>query len=392
MTEPRGAFTRADAAALDAADPLGTYRDEFVIPDPTLVYLDGNSLGRTPKATVARLHALTEEWATRLIGGWEDWLALPPRVGDRLAPLIGARAGEVVVHDSTSVNLYQLVHAAVALRPQRSVLLVADDEFPSDRYVVQSVAASRGLAVRPFVEGCRLDDVAVVVRSLVDYRTAEVADLAGFTAEAAGAGALVIWDLCHAAGAIEVDLHAAGVELAVGCTYKFLNGGPGAPAFTFAAESLHSQLDQPIRGWWSHRDQFEMHTPYAPHADARRFLIGTPPVLALAGAEEGIALSARAGMAAIAAKTSALTRFGLALCAQAGLSTPTPTDDARRGGHVAVRHPDARAIVPRLAAECHVLADFRPPDIVRLGCSALTTRFTDVYDGIDAVLHLATST
>ncbi len=386
-------ITRADAAALDADDPLASFRDEFVTVDPSLVYLDGNSLGRAPKATLARLQAVAvDEWAARLIRGWDEWISMPTRVGDRLAPLIGAHSGEVVVHDSTSVNLYQLVHAAAALRPQRAFVMVADDEFPSDRYVAQAVAASRGLTVRPYGERARLDDVAVVVRSLVDYRTAAVADLPAFTARATDAGAMVIWDLCHAAGAIEVDLHAAGVELAVGCTYKFLNGGPGSPAFTFVASSLHSQLQQPIQGWWSHHDQFEMHTPYAPHSDARRFLIGTPPVLALAAAEEGIALSARAGMPAIAAKTRALTRFGLDLCAQERLETPTPTDDARRGGHVAIRHPDARALVPRMSAECHVLADFRPPDIVRLGCSALTTRFTDVYDGVDAVRNLTSPT
>jgi len=243
--------------------------------------------------------------------------------------------------------------------------------------------------VRPLTADVRLDDVAVVLRSLVDYRTAEVADVRSFTAAATQAGALMIWDLSHATGAIEVDVHAAGVELAVGCTYKFLNGGPGAPSFTFAASSLHSQLEQPIHGWWSHHDQFEMDTPYAPHTDIRRFLIGTPPVLALAAAEEGIALCARAGMPAIAAKTSALTRFGIELCAQEGLPTATPTEDSRRGGHVAIRHPDARTLVLRMATDCHVVADFRPPDIVRLGCSALTTRFTDVYDGVAAVLSLS---
>ena len=267
-----------------------------MIPDPSLVYLDGNSLGRAPKAAIARLHALAvDQWAGRLIRGWDDWISMPTRVGDRLAPLIGAHSGEVVVHDSTSINLYQLVHAAAALRPQRTVVMVADDEFPSDRYVAQAVAASRGLTVRPYDRRARFDDVAVLIRSLVDYRTAAVADLVGFTAQVTDAGALVVWDLCHAAGAIEVDLHAAGAELAVGCTYKFLNGGPGSPAFTFVSSSLHSQLQQPIHGWWSHHDQFETDTPYTPHADARRFLIGTPSILALAAAEEGINLSAPPG-------------------------------------------------------------------------------------------------
>jgi len=384
--------TRADAVALDAADPLAAYRSEFVMPDPSLVYLDGNSLGRTPRRTIARLTALAgEQWAGRLIDGWDDWLSLPSRVGDALAPLIGARSGEVIVHDSTSVNLYQLVHAAAALRPDRRVLAVADDEFPSDRYIVAGAARALGLDVRPLREGIRLRDVAVIVRSLVDYRTAVVADLAGFTAEAQAAGAIVIWDLCHAVGAIEVDLHAAGAQMAVGCTYKFLNGGPGAPGFAFVDRALHTGLRQPIHGWFSHRDQFEMDTPYAPYDDVRRLLIGTPPVLSLAGAEEGIALTAHAGMEAVAAKTSALTQFGLTLCDELALSSPTPRDAARRGGHVAVVHPDARTLVPRLAAEAHVVTDFRPPDIVRFGCSALTTRFTDVYDGIDALMNLTAS-
>lgn len=385
-------ITRADAVALDRADPLASFRERFLIPDPSLVYLDGNSLGRAPKAALTRIAAVaTEEWAGTLIGGWDDWLGLPSRIGDALAPLIGARAGEVVVHDSTSVNLFQLVHAAAALRPDRPIIAVAPDEFPSDRYVAEAVARSLGWTVRPLHDGIRLDDVGVVIRSLVDYRTAAVADLAGFTTEVHHAGGIVIWDLCHAAGAIEVDLHAAGAQLAVGCTYKFLNGGPGAPAFSYVARDLHGDLRQPIHGWWSHRDQFEMDTPYRPYGDARRLLIGTPPVLSLVGAEQGVALTAHAGMPAVAAKTSALTRFGLDLCAQAGLPTPTPRDPARRGGHVAVVHPDARTVVPRLAAESHVVADFRPPDIVRLGCSALTTRFTDVYDGIDALVNIGST-
>jgi kynureninase len=347
-------------------------------------------LGRTPRRTLTRLAALAgDEWAGQLIGGWDEWLSLPSRVGDALAPMLGARAGEVVVHDSASVNLYQLIHAAAALRPGRRVLAVADDEFPSDRYVAAGAARALGLDVRPLQDGVGVDDVAVVVRSLVDYRTAGVADLSGLTADAHEAGAIVIWDLCHAVGAIEVDLHAAGVQMAVGCTYKFLNGGPGAPAFSFVDHALHAELEQPIQGWFSHRNQFETDTVYEPHHDARRLLIGTPPVLSLVGAEEGIALTAHAGMGAVAAKTTALTRFGLALCDQFGLSTPTPREASRRGGHVAVVHRDARTLVPRLAQDARVVADFRPPDIVRLGCSALTTRFTDVYDGIDALMTLA---
>ena len=290
-------LTRADAATLDANDALAGWRDEFVIPDPSLVYLDGNSLGRTPKRTLVRLAGLAgDEWAGDLIGGWSDWITLPARVGDHLATIIGARSGEVVVHDSTSVNTYQLVHAAISLRPDRRVVVVADDEFPSDRYITEAVAATRRLDVVPTVDDADLTEVAVVVRSVVDYRTAEVVDMASFTQRCTAAGALVIWDLSHAAGAIEVDLRGAGAQLAVGCTYKFLNGGPGAPGFSYVASELQHDLVQPIHGWWSHHDQFETDRPYAPHPDVRRLLIGTPPVLALAGVEEGIALTARAGI------------------------------------------------------------------------------------------------
>jgi kynureninase len=238
-------LTRADAEALDASDPLARWRDEFVVGDPTLVYLDGNSLGRAPRRTIERMRAVIEqEWAADLIRSWEHWVELPQRVGDELAPVIGALPGEVVVHDSTSVNLYQLVHAACALRPDRSVLAVDTGDFPSDRYVVDGVAEATGRRVRSTTD--RLDDVAVVVRSAVDYRTAEAVDVAAETARIHAAGALVVWDLSHAAGVLKVDLRRAGVQLAVGCTYKFLNGGPGSPGFSYVASELVGQVRQPI--------------------------------------------------------------------------------------------------------------------------------------------------
>jgi kynureninase len=378
---------RDDALALDDADPLARWRDEFVIADPALIYLDGNSLGRMPKRTVERLREVLErEWAGDLIRSWSHWLDKPQRVGDLLAPLIGARPGEVVVHDSTTVNLYQLVHGACALRPDRTVLAIDEHDFPSDRYVVDGIAQATGRTVRHGFD--RLDDVAVVIRSVVDYRTAEVVDVAAETARAHAAGALVVWDLSHAGGVLAIDLGAAGAQLAVGCTYKFLNGGPGSPAFTYVATDLQPVITQPIWGWFSQQDQFAMGPEYLPRTDIGRMLIGTPSILALTGAECGISLTAQVGIGPIATKASALTGFAIELCDQLGLTTCTPRDPARRGGHVSVVHPNARALAAQLV-EHAVIPDFREPDIVRLGMSPLTTRFADVFDGLTTLARLA---
>lgn len=381
--------TREHALSLDAADPLAPFRHEFVIPDDDLVYLDGNSLGRTPKATVQRLSKLIEtEWAADLITSWDHWLDLPRRVGDRMGAIIGSRPGEVAVHDSTTLNLFQGVHIALGLRPDRRVIVIADDEFPTDRYVVEGIAKDNDLTVRSLTDDVRLDDVAVVVRSVIDYRSAAMCDVADFQSRATAAGAMVLWDLSHTAGAVEFDVHALGVELAVGCTYKFLNGGPGAPAFTFVAERLLASARQPINGWFAQKDQFEMERPFEPHDDIRRVLLGTPHMLSLAAAEEGIALSARAGMPAIAAKGRALTSFAIECIDAFGLVTSTPRDAMKRGNHVAVHDPRAKQLVADLARDHRVIADVRPPDIVRLGLSPLTTRFTDVYDGISRLAQL----
>jgi kynureninase len=384
--------TRKRALALDAIDPLAAWRDQFDLTalglaGRDLIYLDGNSLGRTPLRTIERLDAVVRgEWARDLIRSWDHWLDLPQRVGDRLAPLIGAADGEVAVHDSTSVNLYQVVHGALAMRPDRAVIAIDAHDFPSDRYIVDGIAAATGRTVRHGFD--RLDDVAVVVRSMVDYRTAEVVDIATETARATAAGALVIWDLSHAAGVLAVDLHGAGAQLAVGCTYKFLNGGPGAPAFTYVAHELQSLITQPIWGWFSQRDQFAMGPEYQPRPDIGRMLIGTPSILALAAADAGISVSSDAGIDAIAAKATALTGFGIDLCDQWGLSTCTPREASRRGGHISVVHPQARQLCRRLIDECGVIPDFREPDIVRLGMSPLTTRYVDVHDGITAIAEL----
>ena len=388
MVEPTpDPFSRDHALALDAADPLARFRDEFVVPDPTVIYLDGNSLGRTPRRTLAALdRVVRDEWATQLIRSWDHWLDMPQRVGDLLAPLIGAGPGEVVVHDSTTVNLYQLLHGAAAMRPDRPVLAVDEHDFPSDRYVVDGVAGATGRTVRHGFD--RLDDVAVVVRSVVDYRTAEVVDVAAETERAHAAGALVVWDLSHAAGVLAVDLRSAGAQLAVGCTYKFLNGGPGSPAFSYVSTELHGVIGQPIWGWFSQRDQFAMGPVYEPRADIGRMLIGTPSILALTGAEAGISLTVEAGIGAVQAKARTLTGYAIDLCDHLGLDIRTPRDPLRRGGHVSVVHPDARRLTAELI-EWAVIPDFREPDVVRLGMSPLTTRYVDVFDGLQVLAGLA---
>jgi kynureninase len=373
-------------------DVLAPFRDEFIIPDDDLIYLDGNSLGRTPKATRSRvLHVLEKEWADGLIRSWDQWLDLPRKVGNQLGPIIGSLPGEVVVHDSTTINLFQAIHMALQLRPDRRVVVIDAHEFPTDRFVVEGIAEQLTSEIRYLTAETKFDDVAVIVRSVIDYRTAEMCDVATFNETARKAGAIVVWDLSHTAGAVEFDVHALGVELAVGCTYKFLNGGPGAPAWSFVAQHLHQTISPPIRGWFGHRDQFAMQDGFNPHDDVRRLLLGTPHILSLVAAEEGIALVARAGMPAIAAKGQALVDFGLHVADSFGLSTVTPREPHQRGCHLAIRHARAANIVRTLAQHHNVIADSRPPDIIRLGLSPLTTRFADVWDGIEQITRLTGS-
>lgn len=383
-----GAELTERAAALDAADPLAGWRDEFEIPDPAKAYLDGNSLGMPPKRTFELVNAvMRDDWARGLIASWDHWLDLPQRVGDELAPVIGAGPGEVVVHDSTSVNLYQAIRAALRLRPDRRVIAIANTDFPTDRYIVDSIAHADGLTVRGGFD--ELDDVAVVVRSMIDYRSAEITDIAAETARARDAGAIVVWDLSHAAGLHPIGLRDAGVDLAVGCTYKFLNGGPGAPAFTYVASGLIDDVDEPFHGWFAQHGQFEMGPAFEARADIGRMLIGTPGILGLVAAQAGISVTAEAGIEAIRSKSVELGRFGLFACDELALAVSTPRDDTCRGGHLCVHHPDARRIVETMASDHNVVADFREPDVIRLGCSPLTTRFADVARAVEAIADLA---
>ncbi|WP_336028759.1 kynureninase [Geodermatophilus sp. FMUSA9-8] len=393
--------TRAAAQALDDADPLAGFRARFTgAGDDGLRYLDGNSLGRMPRETPAALARVAEqEWGRGLVGSWASWIDVGTRVGDLIGTgVLGARPGEVLLADSTSVDLYKLLVAAADARPGRDVLVCCADDFPTDRYVVAGVAAARGMTVRevpadvdegldPAVLAGALDGrVAVVVLSAVAYRSGALVDLAAVTAAAREAGALVVWDLSHAAGAVELDLAAAGADLAVGCTYKYLNGGPGAPAFLYVRRELQEELRQPIWGWFGQRDQFAMGPAYDPVPGIGRFAVGTPPVLAAAAVEVGVRLVAEAGIGRLAAKRRALTGLLVDLAdawlAPHGVALASPRDPARRGAHVTLAHPHAWQLTQALV-DRGVVPDFRTPDRVRLGPAPLYTRFVDVWDALD---------
>ncbi|HYC07193.1 MAG TPA: aminotransferase class V-fold PLP-dependent enzyme [Candidatus Binatia bacterium] len=397
--------SRGRAQALDAADPLAGYRARFVIDDPDLVYLDGNSLGRLPRWTAARLAALVRDgWGGGLIRGWDDWLYLPERVGDLVGTgLLGARPGETIVADSTTTNLYRLALAALVARPGRRAIVLDRDEFPTDRYVLEGLAPARGLELRWIdrdpaagpsaadVSALLDDQVALVVLSHVDYRSAAIADMATIMATTHGAGALALWDLCHSVGAIPVDLTGSGADLAVGCTYKYLNGGPGSPAFLYVRSELQGSVRNPVQGWFGRRDQFAMGPGYQPTPGIRGWLTGTPPVGGLVAVEEGARLVVEAGIDAVGAKGVALTEYAIELhdawLAPLGCTLGSPRDPALRGAHVSIRHPDAGDLTRRLI-ETGVVPDFRAPDSIRLGLAPLYTRFGDVWTGLDRLRRL----
>jgi len=391
----------ARARELDAADALSPFRDRFVIPDEELVYLDGNSLGRLPVSTRERLHRAIDEWGADLIRGWDRWITLSREVGDVLATgVLEASPGEVALSDSTSVNLYKLAAAACAARPGRRVIVTDDDNFPTDRYIFQGIAeelrvVKTDLDLGVSVESVReaLDDsVALVSLSHVAYRSGAVADMAAVTSAAHEAGALVLWDLSHSAGAVRVPLRSAGVDLAVGCTYKHLNAGPGAPAFLFVRADLQRELRQPIWGWFGQRDQFDMGAAYDPVESIERFQVGTPPVLGAYAALEGARLTAEAGIGAIAEKGTALGAYAIEVIdtwlVPHGFALASPRAGIRRGGHVTLHHPQAWQLSQALRA-AGVVPDFRTPDRLRLGFGALYTRFVDVYAGLARLREIA---
>jgi len=394
-------MTRDDALALDARDPLAPLRDQFSLP-AGVIYLDGNSLGVLPKATAPRLQqVVADEWGRDLIVSWNsaDWIGLPQRVGDKIARLVGAGAGELVVADSTSGNLYKVLSAAAAIvqadAPARRVIVSERSNFPTDLYIAESLARERGFEL-VLADAQRLPSLldtrcAVLMLTHVNYRSGRMHDMAALTRAAHEAGALTVWDLAHSAGAVPVDLRAAQADFAIGCGYKYLNGGPGAPAFVWVNPHHADRFWQPLAGWMGHAAPFEFTPGYRPAAGVARYLCGTPPVLSMAALECGVdtvlAAEPFGGMAALRAKSLALTRLFAervaALCP--GLALVSPADDALRGSQVCFSHPEIGYPVVQALIARGVIGDFRAPDILRFGFTPLYLRFADAWD---AAQHL----
>lgn len=385
------AITRADAEALDAADPLAALRDEFVLP-PGLIYLDGNSLGPLPRSTPDRLAAVVRhEWGERLIRSWNEagWWTASRRVAAGLAPLLGASADELTVADSTSVNLFKLLVCALRMRPGRPVVVAERDAFPTDVYLSRSVAELTGGELRLLSDqtdlASALDDrVSVVCLSQVDFRTGALWPAAETTARVHDAGALMLWDLCHSAGTLDVRLREWNADLAVGCGYKYLNGGPGAPSFLFVAAEHHSDLRTPLPGWHGHADPFAMSPDYRPASGIRQLDNGTPPVLSLLALESAVETFTGVSTAELRAKGMALTSLFIDLITEKcpALGVVSPLDPQRRGSQVSVRYEYAYALVQAMI-EREVIGDFRAPDIARFGFPPTYVRFVDVWDAVE---------
>ena len=394
---------KLDAAQLDAADPLRAFRDRFVLDGDVVAYLDGNSLGRPVRASAARLSEFVSTgWGGRLIRGWdEQWYDLPLVLGDSIGETtLGASKGQVFVGDSTTVILYKLIRAGIAARPGRTEIVVDTDNFPTDRFILHGVAAECGMTlrwVRPErdagvtaeqVAQVAGENTALVVLSHVAYRSGYLADAPAITALAHEAGALVLWDLCHSVGSVPTHLDDWGVDLAAGCTYKYLNGGPGSPAFGYVRAEHQDSFEQPIQGWMGTSNPFEMGPKYEPHAGIRRFISGTPAIVGMLAIRDMVDLIAEAGMGQIRRKSELLTEFAVELVddllGQQGAVLASPKDPERRGSHITVDHDAFADITPRLWEE-GIIPDFRRPNGLRLGLSPLTTSFAEVQLGVEAI-------
>ena len=387
---------------MDLTDPLGSYRSQFAVSGP--IYLDGNSLGRPSVSVIEALATAARDWSENLVGGWSRWIDLPAAVGDRVGRLIGAGPGQVVVCDSTTVNLYKLAAAGLSARPDRRVIWADADDFPTDRYVLQGLAQASGRQLRLLhgsaVDGVDADlvrsavdaDTALVCLSHVNFRSGARVDLADITEAAHRYGALVLWDLCHSAGAVPVDLDDASVDLAVGCTYKYLNGGPGSPAFAYVRRDLQDHLRQPVWGWFGQEDQFAMGPSYNPTTGMGRFLLGTPPVLGLLAIDAALEIVESAGIPALWAKSQQFTAMLVDLVRSQleplGAALASPTDPHRRGAHVSLSHPRAWPWCKALIDRRMVIGDFRPPNVIRLGPAPLYTRFVDVFDAVQRMAEV----
>ena len=402
-------MTRNDCAALDAADPLAPLRQQFDLPEG-VIYLDGNSLGARPKSALARAQdVIAREWGHDLIGSWNSagWFDLPKRLGDRLAPLIGAHGGEVVVNDTTSLNLFKALAAGLHMQAQgagaaRKVIVTERSNFPTDIYMAQGLASwlERGYSVRLVdsvdeLPGAMDGDTALVVLTRVNYRTGYRHDLGALSARAHEQGALIVWDLAHSAGAVPLDLHRDGADLAVGCTYKYLNGGPGAPAFIWVPQRHQAAFSQPLSGWWGHANPFAMAPEFTPCEGIGRALCGTQPIVSLAMVESGLEVFEQTSMQAIRAKSLALTDLFIALveqrCAGLALELVTPRQHARRGSQVSFTHPHGYAVMQALIAR-GVIGDYREPAIMRFGFTPLYTSFADVWDAVAILKHILDDT
>lgn len=383
--------TKADAEALDRDDPLAGYRTAFSLPDG-VIYLDGNSLGPAPIAALNRIgDVVQKEWATDLIRSWNSagWFEMPYRIGDKIARLIGAAAGEVVVTDTVTTNLFKLLSAALDLRPDRRVILMEGSGFPTDNYIAQGLAADRGQGYEVrFCEYDQIEDmldesVAVLCLSEVHYKTGRVLDMRAITAKAHAVGALTVWDLCHSAGAMPVDLNGAGADFAVGCSYKYLNGGPGGPAFLFVAGRHQNQASQPLTGWWGHAEPFAFARDYQRADGIAHFLTSTQPIVSMALVEAGIDAFDGVDLDVLRRKSQALTALFIdlveAFSAGHGFALASPRDADERGSQVSFHHESGYAIMKALIAR-GVIGDFRSPDIVRFGFAPLYTRYMDVWN------------
>jgi len=398
-------MTRNDCIARDTNDALAPLRALFELP-PGVIYLDGNSLGALPKATPQRVRQVVrDEWGRDLIKSWNSagWITLPQRVGDKIARLVGAQAGELVVADSTSVNLFKVLSTALAIvradAPRRARIVSERSNFPTDLYIAEGLARERGLqlvlAEPDEIAGTLDERTALLVLTQVNYRTGRLHDMAALTRRAHNAGALAVWDLAHSAGALPVDLHAAGADFAVGCGYKYLNGGPGAPAFVWAHPRHAERFWQPLSGWMGHACPFEFTSDYRPAAGIARYLCGTPPVLSLAALECGVDTVLAADMAALREKSLALTSLFIELvesrCAGFGLSLVTPREAALRGSQVCFSRAEGGYAIVQALIERGVIGDFRSPDILRFGFTPLYTSFTDAWDAVEHLVQVLES-
>jgi kynureninase len=385
-------------------DELIEFRDQFVIPDPHLIYLDGNSLGRLPKATAERLSVVVDDWGDKLIRGWNaDWFEAPIRIGEKIARLVGAVPGQVVVTDTTSINLFKLVMAALAQRPRRTKIISDEFNFPSDLYILQSCVAllgkghtlhlvrSRdGISIHPDDIKSAIDEnTALVSLSQVAFKSGFMYDGQHVTRLAHNSGALMLWDLCHAVGAVPVELDTWGADLAVGCTYKYLNGGPGSPAFLYVRTELQEQLHQPIWGWFAQNSPFAFDLDFSPAPGMAHFMVSSPPILSALAMEASLDVLLQAGIQRIRRKSISQTKYLIDLfdveLAPLGFTLGTPRDPNIRGSHVSIRHPQGYRINRALIEEMDLIPDFREPDNIRLGIAPLYISFEDIHQGVERI-------